>query len=555
MQTSFFPNQTVEMKQKKALPLLTAGVTAGFLIGLVFVSGQIKDAISQIKEHQYIQYRMFRLVALSFQDLLLKWLIITVCVALALFMIWLLWDLFILRLVGVHNQSRIKRKFLLMKRKSVFRMMNPIKAIMLVLVFFIVVINLGVFIDNEIVSPDKPNVILIVCETFRPDHMGYHGYTRDTTDNIDLLASHSYVFKNAYTQAPCTKPSMWNIVTSKYQSAIPARDDYVTIAEHFRSKNYRTAAFISQQFLGEKISNLQHGFDLYDVKYEKDDHGLAVRDARSITDAAIDWIEKNRKHPFFTWLVYFDPHDPYVPPEGFRGYYNKNDKFSGDRRADNIHMIDNLIPEEHRQFLINAYDEEIRYLDHELGRLLDYLKNSGRYHDSIIILTADHGEELGDNGNRWDHCQLLSQEEIWVPLLIKMPAQNEERRIEEAVQIIDAYPTLVDYFSGRHLPGYYQTLEGKSLLPLIEGEPSMDHPAAISFWQGQRCIVKGNHKYWFWKGKESLIDIKTREELDDGDLLNSLRRQLDEAYNRVILKKEYYEETIEKLKSLGYIKK
>jgi len=218
-------------------------------------------------------------------------------------------------------------------------------------------------------------------------------------------------------------------------------------------------------------------------------------------------------------------------------------------------MVDNPISEEHRQFLINAYDEEIRYLDYELGRLFDYLKSSGQYHNSIIILTADHGEELGDNGDRWDHCQLLSQEEIWIPLLIKMPGHKEDRVIEEAVQIIDVYPTLVEYLSGQHLPRYYQTLEGKSLIPLIDGRQSSDDRFAISFWQGQRCIVKGDHKYWFWKGKESLINIKTKKELYDEALLNDLRRQLDESYNRYILKKEYYKETIERLKSLGYIKK
>lgn len=543
------------MKPKEMIPVLTTGLTAGFIVGFISIFNSLRESLVYIKVNQYVQYRMIRLIALSFQDLLLKWLKITVFVALALFIIWLLWELFILPLVGVHSQSRIRRKFLIFRRKNTFRIIKPIRRIMLALIIFIVVLTLGVFIDNKVISPDKPNVILIVCETLRPDHMGYHGYKRDTTDNIDLLAGDACVFKNAYTQAPCTKPSMWNILTSKYQSAVPAEDEDVTIAEHFKANNYRTAAFMSQQFLGEEKSNLHPGFDVYDIKYERDDHGLAVRDARSVTDAAIEWIEQNRKLPFFTWLVYFDPHDPYMPPGEFRGYYNKTDKFSGDRRAAKIHMVDNPISEEHRQFLINAYDEEIRYLDYELGRLFDYLKSSGQYHNSIIILTADHGEELGDNGDRWDHCQLLSQEEIWIPLLIKMPGHKEDRVIEEAVQIIDVYPTLVEYLSGQHLPRYYQTLEGKSLIHLIDGRQSSDDRFAISFWQGQRCIVKGDHKYWFWKGKESLINIKTKEELYDEALLNDLRRQLDESYNRYILKKEYYKETIERLKSLGYIKK
>ncbi len=537
------------------IPVLTAGLTIGFIVGFISIFNSLRESLISIKVNQYVQFRMIRLIALSFQDLLFKWLGITVFGALALFIIWLLWRLFILRLIRMHTQSRIKRKFLLLKRKKLFKMIKPINRIASILVIFLVILNLSIFIDSRLLPPKKPNVILIVCETLRPDHMGYYGYNRDTSDNIDLLASDSCVFKNAYTQAPCTKPSMWNILTSKYQSAVPAEDKYVTIAEHFKSSNYRTAAFISQMFLGEEGSNLHPGFDIYDVRYEKDDYGLAVRDARSVTDSAIEWIDQNRKFPFFAWLVYFDPHDPYIPAGEFKGYYNKSDEFSGDRRAEKIHMVDNPIPDEHKQFLINAYDEEIRYLDHELGRLFDYLKSSGQYHNSIIILTADHGEELGDNGDRWDHCQILSQEEIWVPLLIKMPGQKEERIIEEAVQNIDIYPTLVEHLRGQHLPRYYHVLEGISLMPLIKGEPSNGDRLAISFWQGQRCIVRGDYKYWFWKGKESLINIKTKEELDDETLLNNLRRQLDITYNRYILRKEYYKETIERLKSLGYIKK
>ena len=347
---------------------------------------------------------------------------------------------------------------------------------------------------------------------------------------------------------------MWNIVTSRYQSAMPAKDEYRTIAEYFKSNNYKTAAFISQQFLVETKSNLHQGFDVYDAKCEKDSHGLSLRRAKSVTDAAIKWIEQNKKNPFFTWLVYFDPHDPYIHPGEFRGFYNKIEKFSGDRRAEKIHMAGDPIPKEHRQFLVNAYDEEIRYLDYELGRLFAYLKNSGKYNSTIIILTADHGEELGDNGNRWDHCQLLSQEEIWIPLLIKMPWQEKKSVIEEAVQNIDIYPTLVQYFSTRHLPYFSKTLEGKSLVPFINDGQSNDNRFAVSFWQGQRAIIKKNYKYWLRKGKENLIDIKTKEEITNTDLVDSFRKDLEKILNEYILKKEYYKKAAEQLKSLGYIK-
>lgn len=429
-------------------------------------------------------------------------------------------------------------------KMNLFRFKKARSALVLLVVSAVVI-----YISRGRADTPRPNVILVVCETLRSDHLGCYGYRRDTSKNIDSFANNAFIFKNAHSQAPCTRPSVWDIMTSRYQSKMPAKDEYVTMAEYFKSNNYRTAAFIAHGALRPEESNLQQGFDVYNW-------GDKQRKANSMTNAAIKWIGQDKKKPFFVWLFYFEPHNPYIPPDRFKGYYNKTEKFSGDRRTEDIGFKgknNHLVTEEHKQFLINAYDEEIRYFDYEIGRLFSYLKRSGLYDDSIIILTADHGEELGDNGNRWDHCQLLSQEEIWVPLLIKLPGNRKKRVIEENVQNIDIYPTLVEFLDKPRLPRYFNKLEGKSLTPLLTGEGLNDNRYAASFWKGQRCIIMDGYKYWQWGNKEYLIDVKTRKRITDLAIRDKLKNQLDKICKQYLMKEKYYKKTVKDLRSLGYL--
>jgi len=542
------------MKIKPFFSTLITSTAVGFIVGFILIFNQLRASLFHIWINQYLHYRMIRLIFQSLKGVAYRWLEIILTIAVGLTMIWLIWQLVMLVLSTIHVKYRIKWHAFKMKGQFKSKILRFLAKTSTILVSILILFNLGFFFDNLITPAHKPNVILIVCETLRADHLGYNGYKRNTTPNLDSLAKQAFLFKNAYSQAPSTRPSMWNIVTSKYQSPMPAPDSYLTIAEYFKSNRYKTAAFISQQFLKATKSNLDQGYDLYDADCLKDKHGLSLRRANSITDAAINWIKKDRNWPYFIWLVYFDPHDPYIPPDEFKGIYTKSENFSRDRRGEKIHMKTSPIHPEHRQFLINAYDEEIRYFDYELGRLLRWLKNSGQFDNTIIAFTADHGEELGDNGHRWDHSQLLSQEEIWIPLIIKLPHQQHQTIITEPVQNIDIYPTLVDYFSPHHLPSFSKTLEGKSLLPLMRKEKSLPLQYALSLWQGQRCLIIGNYKYWLQSKEESLINIKTREEINDPARLNKFREELNKILNQYIKKRGYYKKNLEQLKSLGYLK-
>ena len=181
------------------------------------------------------------------------------------------------------------------------------------------------------------------------------------------------------------------------------------------------------------------------------------------------------------------------------------------------------------------------------------MKRSGLYDNTIIILTSDHGEELGDNGDRWDHCQLLSQEEIWIPLLIKMPGKNKKIIIKDVVQNIDIYPTLVDYLDKWWRPQFYNSLEGKSLMPLVNKKQSDTERYACSFWNEQQSIIKGNYKYWLKGTKEFFVNIKNNEEITDLETNYKLKKLLEKIVNLYITERDYYKTKTESLKAMGYL--
>lgn len=406
-------------------------------------------------------------------------------------------------------------------------------------------------------SAERSNVILIVSETLRADHLGCYGYPRNTSPNLDYLSRQAMLFTNAYAQAPSTRPNMWNIQTSKYQSKIPCPEEYTMLAEFFKSIHMTTGAILSHQYFNGsngKKHGINQGFDYFHADSDIDKHGLAKQKALTISNVALQWISKNiEQDPYFLWLLYFDPHDPYEAPEPFRGVFARGNEYNGDRRAENI-MYKKTLPPRHKQFLIDSYDEEIRYMDNELGKIIHLLINSHQFRQSYFVFSADHGEELGDNGDLWDHCQLLSQEEIQVPLLFKKANQESESIIQAAAQSIDIYPTLVDYLTNDEERIDSFGLEGKSLRPFCEGKKDYKTAISASFWIDQKCIIKGNYKLWQKDGKTLLYNLDYEDELYDSDLKRTLESDLNQYSHYYAEEKDFYKKTITELKSIGYLK-
>jgi arylsulfatase A-like enzyme/Tfp pilus assembly protein PilF len=253
-------------------------------------------------------------------------------------------------------------------------------------------------------QPSKANVILITIDTVRADHVGFYGATNVQTPTLDALAHDGIVFERAISQVPLTWPSHAVMLTGLYpfQNGVqdftsqPLEERFRSVAQAFQSHGYATGAVVSS-FVLDRSWGLARGFDFYDDAFSPSDFlhkdlGLVERRAADSVTRALDWLQKNPRRPFFFWLHLYDPHSPYEPPEPYRS-----------------------------QFKGRLYDGEIAYADHELGRVIAWLKRSQLYDHTAIVFLSDHGESLGEHGEG-EHGFFAYNPTVHVPLIVKPPA-------------------------------------------------------------------------------------------------------------------------------------
>ena len=300
--------------------------------------------------------------------------------------------------------------------------------------------------------------MLITIDTLRADRLGSYGSTRGLTPSLDAFAREATRFAAAVSQVPLTLPSHATILTGLHPAhhGIRTNDGFrltptvPTLAESLKASGYGTAAFIGGYPL-RGSSGLSRGFDRYDDEF-LDAPGVTERSAGAVTQSATAWIEANRSQPFFVWIHLFDPHSPYVPPAPFAAAY---------RDA--------------------PYDGEVAYTDAIVGRFLDRLRQLNLFASAAIVVVADHGESLGDHGER-THGTFLYDATIRVPLLIKLPdrATTVRPAVDVPVETADLAPTIAIVAGGT-----LARSDGRSLLPLIAGAAGdPDRPAyAESYYQ------------------------------------------------------------------------
>jgi arylsulfatase A-like enzyme/predicted negative regulator of RcsB-dependent stress response len=272
------------------------------------------------------------------------------------------------------------------------------------------------------ISPkDVPNVILISIDTCRADYLSCYGYPRQTTPNIDQLATQSVIFRNVISPIPLTLPAHCSMLAGTIPPYHGVHDnlDYrlgdsnVTLAEILKKHGFATGAIISAFVLDSQFG-INQGFDMFNDRFEKPRMAGAFseRKAQETSRFAIKWLDQHKNDKFFLFLHYFDPHNDYVPPEPFAS-----------RFADNL------------------YAGEIAYADYCIGLVILKLKELGLFDSSLVIITADHGEMLGEHGEL-THGYFIYQSAVKVPLLVKLPGQNKPKEVEEMVGLIDIVPTV-----------------------------------------------------------------------------------------------------------------
>lgn len=333
---------------------------------------------------------------------------------------------------------------------------------------------------------EPPNVLLIVVDTLRFDRLAAYGHDRDTSPRIDeWLARPGTVVERAYAQAPWTLPSTASLLTGRlpgelageapdlYEipSAVPA------LAERLAALGYRTAGFIANPIL-HRDNGFARGFgDFYTPPMSW--KVLEWVDARTINERAVPWLEAGRgsEEPFFLYLHYIDPHDPYQNPDLTAGNGTRWDPgYAGRVRGDwaqDLYAGKRALPDPEADLhhLLALYDSEIRYVDRHVGELLESIPPEV-LRDTLVVLTSDHGEEFLDHGG-WKHGQTLYEEMLRVPLILRWDGVIPRGgRLAGPVALLDLVPTIL---SAVGAPA--EEHPGRDLLPaLTEDKPLAPRP-------------------------------------------------------------------------------
>lgn len=350
---------------------------------------------------------------------------------------------------------------------------------------------------------EKYNVVLIVVDAVRADHLGCYGYQRDTSPRIDHLAREGVLFTQAIAQGPATRYSIASLFTSTYPSVhkvckfsdvLP--DEFTTLAEVLKNQGYATAAFVPRSYL-KRMYNMDQGFDLYD-----DDASKKKAEADVDSEIAL-WLKNVSGRPFFAYLHYMGGHAPYEPPAPYDTMFWE-DPVSADMKEFVKKFCfllyrnpfeTSLRPDpEIVRYMISQYDGEIRRTDERIKRLLQYLDDLGLSERTLVVVMADHGEGFSDHG-RFFHGLDLYDELIRVPLIMRLPKVIPEgKKVSSCVRLIDIFPTISGLLG---IPDPPQT-QGVSLWPVIQGQSNADRD----------CF---SETVWPAGGRASLRAIRTKD--------------------------------------------
>jgi choline-sulfatase len=311
--------------------------------------------------------------------------------------------------------------------------------------------------SSPLPKASKPDVVLVTIDTLRADHVHCYGYDPIQTPALDALAGDGIRFTQAFTPSPITNTSHITILTGLLPSnhgvtdfAVPLAATHSTLAELLHQSGYHSGAFIGAVILDSKTlaPGLDRGFDFYDNFPEhaqtKSRWGRVERRGMDVVQHAEVWMKAHPAGPHFVWVHLYDPHDPYEPPPPYSQTYKDH-----------------------------LYDGEIAYADSALANFIAYLKNAGRYESSLIIVTGDHGEGLGEH-HEDTHGIFLYDSTTHVPLIVKLPGRNHLGKVISAqVRTMDILPTVLDLV---RVPAPAR-VDGESLKPYFETAESKDRTA------------------------------------------------------------------------------
>ncbi len=417
---------------------------------------------------------------------------------------------------------------------------------------------------------EKPNILLLTIDCLRADHLGCYGYSRDTSPNIDRLASKGALFLEAISNGGRTPASFPSILASQlppleWEEHKQIMQRAPTLAGILKKAGYQTAAFLSNPFL-TKFFHYDKGFNVFeddlgiisDQTLKKPKRALLRKSkvlgkirillgrilnltlfwagkqrdatAEKLTGRAVSWL-KNCPSSFFLWSHFMDAHYPYLPPSKYvhqicNRHISKYRIFNlYYRRLKSLRIADfrnaDWLSQSEIDTLIDLYDANIRYIDDSIGKLLDSL--GSRLKNTIIIITADHGEAFGEH-NSLGHCTLF-EELVHVPLIMVGPGIKAATIVNEPVNLLDLAPTITDLVGIDSIKGF----RGRSLLPVVSGEEGVTDGTIMTniIYESRLRLLSYRTPEWKYIRTESMDEAGTvlSEEVYD------LRNDPKEKYN------------------------
>ena len=327
-------------------------------------------------------------------------------------------------------------------------------------------------------EPPPESVVLVVVDTLRADHLGLYGHHRPTSPELDRWADGAAIFEHGFSASPWTLPSMATMLTGQLPSrhragtfdhelSPPKRFQRLdprlpTLPELLTEAGFSTWASMNNAFLHPRFG-LDRGFDTYDFE---PCNRACVRRADKVVDSALAWLDVPREQPFFMLLHMFDPHLDYDPPAETAGLFSTGVKQTGAPRILDLKEIRGYLRRGEAfdwSYLEALYDEEIVFVDRQLGRFFGELERRGLDRDTLVIVTSDHGEEFFDH-DRFEHGHSLYNELLRVPFLVRGPGVRAGR-LDSPMTLADLLPTVLELL-GREPPA---ELHGRSLAPLLGG--------------------------------------------------------------------------------------
>ena len=306
-------------------------------------------------------------------------------------------------------------------------------------------------------SGNRQSVLLVTIDTLRADHLGTYGYKRSTSPRIDALGRAGTVFESAYTFWPKTRGSMTILLTGRapsrngYGKTHPVLLDFnPTLASVLKEAGYATAAVVDNPNVAAQ-NGYAKGFDRYRETWEETSLATETERMRAITDAGIAFLRgAPADPPFLLWLHYVNPHAPYTPPPPFDRAFLDASATAGPRLR-TVPDFHGGIPkrwavrgQDRLGYYVAQYDGEIATVDQEVGRLVDALQASAAGKKTVMVLTSDHGESLGEHDYYFDHGEDLFEPSLAVPLVVVVPGGRAGMRSRVFASTLDVVPTILD---------------------------------------------------------------------------------------------------------------